>query len=106
MAIIKPLKNNVMFAFLDSTGGSKGRFTPRSTASGIILVPSLADQKKARWGEVLAAGPDADVSVGDFILVEALMWMEGTEVDGVKMWKTDDTKILVVTDDIDSCDSQ
>lgn len=106
MATLKPLKNNVMFEFLDSSGGGKGRFTPRATASGIIMLATTGEQKKNRWGMVIAAGPDADVAPGEYILIESLMWMEGTEVDGVKMWKTDDTKILAVTNDIDSCEAQ
>ena len=106
MAILKPLKNNVMFEFLDSTGGGKGRFTPRATASGIIMLASTTEQKKNRWGRVLAAGPEAGVQPDDYILIESLMWMEGTEVDGVKMWKTDDSKILAVTNDLDACEPQ
>lgn len=106
MATIRPLKNTVMFEFLDATAGSKGEFRP-VTQSGIVLVPSVSEQKKARWGRVLALGPDCvELSVGDFILVEALMWMEGTKVEGQRMWKTDDSKILAVTNDITDCQQQ
>lgn len=106
MATIKPLKNNVMFRFLDHTGGAKGRFTD-TLGSGIIMVPTITSQKVHRWGEVLALGPDCDgLNVGDYILIESLMWMEGTKVDGVRMWKTDDTKVLIVTNDLDSCTRQ
>lgn len=106
MATLRPLNNNIMFQFLDSTGGSKGRFTD-THRSGIILVPSVDSQKKARWGLVLSVGPKVEgVQPGDYILIEALMWMEGTKVDGVPMWKTDDTKVLAVTDDLASCTSQ
>jgi co-chaperonin GroES (HSP10) len=103
MATIKPLGNNVMFRFLDFTGGAKGRFTD-TLGSGIITLPTAASQKVHRWGEVLAVGPKVDgVVPGDFILIEALMWMEGTKVDDVRMWKTDDSKILCVTNDIAEC---
>ena len=103
MATIRPLGNNVMFRFLDYTGGAKGRFHD-THRSGIILVPSSGSQNVHRWGQVLAIGPKVDgVSVGDYILVESLMWMEGTELDGQKMWKTDDSKIIAVTDDVDEC---
>ena len=47
---IKPLGNNVMFRFLDITGGAKGRFTD-THRSGIILVPTVASQKVHRWGD-------------------------------------------------------
>ncbi len=106
MSTIKPLGNNVMFSFIDETGGKSGRFHDRPTEAGIILVSSADSQKKHRWGRVVAAGPKAEVNPGEFILVESLMWMEGTTIDGVKMWKTDDTKILAVTDRIEHCTAQ
>ena len=99
---IKPLNNNILFQFLDHTGGAKGKFTDRITPSGIVIPTLDSAQKLPRWGKVVALGPkaaEAGLSVGDFILIEALMWSFGTEVDGVKMWKTDDSKVLMVTDD-------
>lgn len=97
-----PLRNNVMFQFLDATGGAKGRFTDRATQSGIIIATHDNNQKIARWGQVVAAGPDAQVQVGDYIFVEALMWSYGVTLDdGEKVWKTDDTKILFVTDNVE-----
>lgn len=70
------------------------------TEGGIVLPVLDSGQKSARWGKVIAAGPDAQVAIGEYILVEGLMWTFGTEVDGVKMWKTDDLKIMMVTDDV------
>ena len=99
MTAVFPLKNNFMFSFLDETGGAKGKFTDRTLASGIIIPTVDSAQKLPRWGRVVAAGPESAAEVGQFILVEALMWTYGTEVDGQKMWKTDDTKVLMVTDD-------
>jgi co-chaperonin GroES (HSP10) len=99
---IKPLKNNVLFKFLDRTGGQQGKFTDR-TRSGIILTNlSEGGQKDARWGVVVAVGPDAeqDVQVGEYILIEPMMWTFGVEVEGEKLWKTDPTKIMAVTDDV------
>lgn len=105
MPTLRVLRNNVMFQFLDSSGGAKGRFSTQ-TQSGILIAPSVSNQKGNRWGRVVAAGPDAAVKPGDYILVEALMWMEGTQFEGERMWKTDDSKILVVTDDVDACEPQ
>jgi len=103
--ILKPLRNNVMFKFLDETAGSKGAFT-ESTLSSIIIPRTNTTQKVARWGEVIAAGPDTQVVPGDFILIESLMWMEAVKVDDEKVWKTDDSKVLAVTNDRASCQSQ
>jgi co-chaperonin GroES (HSP10) len=97
---ILPLRNNIMFRFLDETSGSKGKFSERKLASGIVLPTLDSAQKSPRWGEVIAAGPDAQVKEGEYILIESLQWTFGTEVDGRKMWKTDDSKIIMATDDI------
>ena len=105
---LRPLRNNVMFKFLDETSGDKGAFT-ETHAIGIIIPRSTKSQKVARWGEVIALGPDAEaggLAVGDLILIEALMWMEGVKFEGVKVWKTDDSKVLAVTNDRAACQSQ
>jgi co-chaperonin GroES (HSP10) len=96
---LEPISNNIMFYFLDSTGGSKGKFTDRRTESGIIISTTDEGQKVPRWGKVVAVGPEAQVAVGDFILVEALQWSFNTEFEGEKLWKTDDTRVIMVTDD-------
>lgn len=98
--IVHPLDANIMFRFLDDSGGGKGKFNDRTLASGIIIAQTDMQQKQPRWGEVLAVGPEATLKVGEYILVEGLMWTFGTEVDGQKMWKTDEDKIIFVTDDI------
>lgn len=106
---IKPLKNNVIFKFLDETTGKKGAFVDRQLASGIILPGgSVNRQKVHRWGQVVAAGPEADgLASGDYILIEAMMWMEGVRVgEDEKVWKTDSSKVLAVTNDITACQPQ
>jgi len=103
---IKPLRNVVMFEFLDETIGAKGAFVPSSYGGRIALVAGTNTQKINRWGKVLAVGPDAGVAVGDYVLIESLMWMEGTKIDGVKMWKTDDTKIICSTTEREQCQNQ
>lgn len=97
---IFPIKNNVLFQFLDEISGPKRKFTDRKTEGGIILPVLDSGQKSPRWGKVLAAGPEADVKVGEYVLIETLMWSNGTQVDGVKLWKTDDSKVMLVTNDV------
>jgi len=97
--LVHPLNDNIMFRFLDETGGGKGKFADRATPSGIIIAQTDMQQKLPRWGEVLAVGPDSTIKVGEYILVNALMWTYGTEIDGQKMWKTDDGQIIFATDD-------
>ena len=99
---ILPLKTNIVFQFLDATGGAKGKFTDRKTDSGIIIPTLDSAQKESRWGVATHVGPDSEVKVGEYIYIEALMWSFGFEVDGEKYWKTDDSKILFATDDFES----
>lgn len=98
--IVHPLRDNIIFRFLDETGGGKGKFSDRVLASGIIIAQTDMQQKQPRWGEVLAVGPDSTIKVGEYVLVNALMWTYGTEIDGQKMWKTDDGQLIFATDDI------
>lgn len=100
MATLHPLKDNIMFQFLDETAGSKGKFTDRKTESGIVLPTLDSSQKLPRWGRVVAAGPKSAVKPGEFILIEALMWTYGVELEDQKYWKTEDSKVMMVTDDI------
>ena len=104
---LRPLGNNVMFKFLDETAGAKGGFVEKH---GMLIIPQTrSTQKVARWGEVVALGPKAEeagLKVGDFILIEALMWMEGVKFEDQKIWKTDDSKVLAVTNDREACQSQ
>lgn len=101
MPSLRPLRNNVLFEFLDQTGGAQGKFTER-TRSGLIIPNLQSTQKDHRWGKVLAVGPEAEtdgIKVGDFILIEALMWTNHEVFEGEKLWKTDTSKIMCVTDD-------
>lgn len=105
---LKCLGNVVMVKFLDDTGGQQGRFHG-TAGSGIIVVASAAQQKKHRWAEVMGVGPDAEaegLAVGDFVLVESMMWMEANTVNGQRWNKTDPSKILCVTNDRESCQLQ
>jgi len=103
---VKPLNNYILFKFLDETTGKQGAFVEKH---GMFIIPKTTNtQKVHRWGKVVAVGPKVDgVSPGDYILIEALMWMEGVKLSETeKVWKTDDTKVLAVADDISACQSQ
>ena len=105
MTTIRALNNNVIFKFLDIRTSEKGSFI-ETTLSGIIIPRTNSTQRVHRWGVVVSAGPKATVTEGDYILIEALMWMEGVRINEEMVWKTDDSKILAVTDDVSACQSQ
>jgi co-chaperonin GroES (HSP10) len=95
---LQPITNGIFFQFVeDSTGG---RFI-NSAASGIIISSQASDQANLpRWGKVTAVGPNVtDVRVGEFVLIEPGMWTQGFKtVDGQQLWKTDEEKVLAVSD--------
>lgn len=102
--IIKPVRNNVIFQFVDETVAGK-RFV-NQTFSGILIHSSDTNQSGVpRWAKVTHVGPDAyDVEVGEYVLVENGMWTTGFTVRddwGVpsRYWKTEDSKILMAADE-------
>jgi co-chaperonin GroES (HSP10) len=96
---LRPLKNVILFQFLDEAGGPQGKFQERT--NGLIVIPKLdSNQKSPRWGKVVAVGPDVyGVSENDFVLIEGLQWTRHEVFEGEKIWMTNDTKVLMVTDD-------
>lgn len=101
---LRPLNNTILFSFIDDSAG--GMFISK-THSGILLsqVPKDFDaQRTPRWGRALAIGPKVnDVRIGDLILIEGLQWTEGFKYDEVRIWKTDEEKVMAITNDINNC---
>jgi hypothetical protein len=100
--MLRPLRNSIIFTFIDDAAG--GKFIPR-TASGILMTnQDMSTQAGPRWGKVVSIGPDVnadEIKVDDFILIESLQWTTAFKLDdaGDKMWKTDENKIIAVTND-------
>ncbi len=95
---IYAIRNNILFQFLDETKTADGKFIERTRGS--IIIGSVRDNQNSqpRWGKVLSVGPEAfAVKEGDFILIEPGKWTVGTEIDGVKMWKTDENCVICTT---------
>lgn len=95
---IETLGNNILFQFVEDVTNT--RFINSNTL-GIIIAPSDGNQANVpRWGRVTHLGPDVvDVKIDDYILVEAGMWTTGFFVDEVRYWKTDEDKVLAVSDE-------
>jgi hypothetical protein len=94
---LKPLGKNIIFIFLEQT--SQGKFVPNH--GGQILLTSKVDgnNRSPKWGKVFLTGPDVDpeIKVGEYILIEPLMWTPGFDYDGVKFWKTDSDKVMATS---------
>ena len=97
---LRPLKNYFLFAFFNETSG--GMFGPDRNRGKIMLVGRdiMTQGTLPRWAKVLAVGPEVtDISVGDIVLIEAGKWTIGFEHEGVKIWKSDQDKVLAIGED-------
>ena len=96
---LRPLGHSFLFSFLNET--SQGRFIERNSGVVILTNQNYNEQgTQARWGKVLAIGSDVtDFNVGDYVLIEALQWTIQLKHEGVQYWKSDDSKVMAVTDD-------
>ena len=94
----EPLTNGIIFEFFDDSTNT--RFVNK-TSSGIMIAISAKDQANVdRWGIVKQVGPDVkQVKVGEAILVESGYWTPSFEVNGTKLWKTDEDHVLCVSDE-------
>lgn len=97
---LEPLQGNIIFQFLDEISGTKREFRARSTLGGISLVTYQNEQKQPRWGVVVAVSEESDLKPGDYILIQGLMWSNGTTFSGVDVWKTDEHQVLMYTQDV------
>lgn len=93
--MLEPLNKNILFAFYDDISG--GIFRDKSEG-GIQLILQDQGGSKPRWGKILATGPNVtkELKKGDDILIEPLMWTNAFEHEGVKIWVTDETRVLLV----------
>lgn len=96
---LKPLGKAFLFSFVNDTYG--GQFVERN--SGVIQLTNQDLQNQAtlsRWVKVVAIGNTVvDFKVGDIVLVEALKWTRELKYEGVKYWKSDETKVLAIAED-------
>lgn len=101
MARLRPLKNNIIFQFVDGHTVVRGKMFFEERA-GPIIIPKIFDQsvKSPRWGVVLAVGPevDAEIKVGSNILIEPLMWTHGVRLNGELHWRTNSKSVMALRD--------
>jgi len=99
MAYLVPLRKNFLFSFIDETT-SDGMFISK-TKSGLFMTKrGLQEQSNfARWAKVMAIGSEVtQFNNGDYVLIEPLKWTQGFVYEGVKIWKSDEDKVIMVTD--------
>lgn len=94
--MLTPIDFGVFFIFVDETTHTS--FINKTNA-GIVLLKDKGPQTAIpRWGVVIQiAEAVTDVLPGDYILVEAGMWTSSFDTSGMRLWKTEESKILAVS---------
>jgi co-chaperonin GroES (HSP10) len=100
---MRVIGDDIIFQFVDDVINGTVRQT--TTKSGIILAGSqMSEQQQARWGIVVGKGekvPD-DIVIGEYILIEPLMWTPGFTFDtDKKYWKTVESKVLATAESLE-----
>lgn len=100
---LDPIHDQIIFQFLEDT--TKGQFN-RKTSEGILVVEHDHNQlEDARWGRVLAIGPEVHgINVDDIVLIENLRWTNKFNVSETTQdyWITQEKEILATWDDPDN----
>lgn len=95
----QPLDNGILFVFKDTA--KHGMFEDVSDLGIILGRDKDSSAQQPRWIKVVAVGPDVkdeSLKPGAVALVEPLMWTKGIVYDGIEIWKTDESKIMMVQD--------
>lgn len=101
------LRNGILFAFIQPRT-KKGTFIEQTSwgfQHGMLQDlhregRSSLDRalNEGRWGKVLMVGHECEeVKVGDYICIEPLMHTNAFEYDGVKIHKTDESKVMLIS---------
>ena len=96
---LKALGDSILFSFVDDSKG--GMFMPKLSDVILVNTAQIDGQDSARWGQVVAIGPDvgAEIEVGKFILIDSLKWTTGVVLpDKSKIWKTTYPNVSLISD--------
>lgn len=99
MSDLEPIHNQILFRFIEDTSGR--RFNQKTTGGIIVVEHKDKQMEYARWGRILAIGPDAvgDFEVADIVLIENLRWTNSFNFDDELLWITTDVDVLAVLND-------
>jgi len=104
MAELYALRNHIIFQFekeivRKTDNGYERQQFQEETDWGFQVSNFDEGTKDPQWAIVTAVGPEAiDVKLGDRVLVEALQWSHGMEVNGHTYWRTDETQVMAIDD--------
>ena len=97
---LKAIRDGIIFQFVQQTVGDHFQ---EVTASGFTIMENKEKQLKIpRWAKVLAVGKGVkskEIKVGSYILIEPLMWTTNLAIEGAKIWRTSESKVMCVADE-------
>lgn len=97
MSELKPIKDSILFTFVQNT---RDGYFRKETEWGFTISGSDYDSSKSRWGLVEVVGPDCQhVKVGDYIMIEALKWTTAVEFERKKYWRTAEAHVELISDE-------
>jgi hypothetical protein len=106
--VLKPLHNHIVFRFLEDfqiieNGTIKTSRFIKKTEWGLELghgSDGRRDSDTAKWGQIVAMGPEVtDLEVGDYILLQPLMWTHACVYNEERLWRTKPREVLLTTKD-------
>jgi hypothetical protein len=94
----KLLNDSISFRFLQNIHDG---FFRSSTNWGFELQGQDYNTTKSRWGVVEQIGDAVDtVAPGDYILIEPSKWSIGVTINGELLWKTKESYVQLVSNEI------
>lgn len=105
----RALRNTFLFAFLQNQN-RHGWFEEQTDWGFNVLAHKDPNKeghaafdrtlKQGRWGKVLLIGPKCEtVKVGDYVCLEPMMWTNGFDHDGISIHKSDETKVMLISEE-------
>lgn len=106
MATLKAIHEHIIFQFIGVEIVRKSNMQNRTqfqeTTDWGFQISSFDESLNIpRWAEVLAVGPEVsdEIKPGMVVLIDALKWTPGLEVDGETYWRTDEEHILAIDEE-------
>lgn len=97
--MLQPIDAGIFFVFVDHTTHTS--FVNRTQAGIVFAKDTGAQANIPRWGTVISVGKDvATVQPADYVLIEPGMWTPSFDTDGIRLWKTEEAKVLAISDEV------
>lgn len=95
--VFRATQNRIIFQFVDETTNSNFK---NKTNWGFEFTQHAEELKSPRWGVITHIGSKIkEVEVGQYILIEPLMWTLGMTMPDGTYWTTAIDKVMAVSDE-------